>query len=224
MGILNSDLEFKVGEKVISYKENGFYESDLDYSPSSFKKIDNVGVSTVVLDPDKKSDLTATLYLDGNKTAGYSDNDFYRYQYRRCSDNALILGSYSRPHRYTQQLKSVHVGSTRFLFIETKLYFRDSSNRLKYTSTEERNYTYNITGTLGIASGPWNNYNESTINFQRTVNCTKDRWNRQDISNGGVFPVSSAWTPWNINLTGTITHHINGDSNGNKWYAPVDWD
>jgi hypothetical protein len=77
----------------------------------------------------------------------------------------------------------VRTGDLMGLFIETKLYWRNSSNDLGYAETEERNYTYNITGVVSKSTfgvGGWHSQ-IFPVNFQKSVNCTKSRWNRQLI-------------------------------------------
>ena len=220
MGILNNDLEFMVGGNIIRYKEGAFYEFNKQTSTS--KKVENLEVSIVEFDSfGEKANNSSKIYISGNNTGGYSHRDFWRNAYRRCSDNVKILGPSSRQMRYTQQLKSLRSGSTAFLFIETKLYWRNSKNKLRYAETEERNYTYNIGGSVSIGvltSSGWRTQ-FFPINFQRTVNCTKSRWNRQQVAS--AFPTDGR--AWAIDLTGTITHHINGDLNSNKWNASVYW-
>lgn len=218
MAILNNDLEFKVGTNRVSYKNGAFYE--FNEKTSTSKKVDNLEVLVLDLNENEEN-LYSKIYISGNNTGGYSHKDFWRNQYRRCSDNVKILGPSSRQMRFTQQLKSLRSGSTAFLFIETKLYWRNSRNKLRYAETEERNYTYNINGSVSIGiftSSGWRTQ-FFPINFQRTVNCTKSRWNRQQLAS--AFPTDGR--AWAIDLTGTITHHINGDLNSNKWNAPVYW-
>jgi hypothetical protein len=221
MAILNNNLEFMVGNNIVSYKDGAFFE--LDSITGKLSKIENLEVSIINFEQQNKSlDNDAKLYIYGTNTGGYSDKDFWRNAYYRCSDNAKILGPSSRQMRYTQQLKAVYSGDNAILYIETKLYWRNSSNDLRYATTEERNYTYNITGTVGkqvFGPGGWH-FASGSINFQKTVNCTKSKWNRQQIAS--VYPTEGN-KPWEIDLTGTITHHINGDLSNNKWYAPVYW-
>ncbi|MEP0212645.1 MAG: hypothetical protein ABJD66_05490 [Cellulophaga sp.] len=214
MAILNSDLQFKIGEKIITFKEDAFYK--FDTRKNSFIKVDNVDVSIIEFENSGES---SKIYISGTNTGGYSKKDFWRNAYYRCSDNAKILGPSNRQMRYTQQLKSLRSGSTAALFIETKLFYRNSKNKLRFAKKEEKNYTYNIQGTVGIAVAPYWNHYETQINYQNTTRCTKSKYNRQLLAE--VFPTDGR--SWHIDLTGTITHHINGDSESNKWIAPVNW-
>lgn len=219
MAIMNQNLEFMVAGKIIGFKDGGFYESDLSHTKST--KINNLQVSILNIDNQSNTDVDSKIFISGNNTGGYSHRDFWRNAYYRCSDNAKILGPSSRQMRYTQQLKSLRSGDTAFLFIETKLYWRNSSNDLRYAETEERNYTYDIDGyvDIGVLTAYGWRTQVTPINFQRTVNCTKSKWNRQQLAS--AFPTDGR--SWGIDLTGTITHHINGDLSSNKWYAPVYW-
>jgi len=221
MAILNNDLEFKVGYNIVSYKDGDFFENDKINSVN--KKVENLKVTVFgLVDSEEVETSQAKLIISGTNTGGNSNHDFWRSAYYRCSDNVKILGPSARQMRYAQQLKSVRTGDLMGLFIETKLYWRNSSNDLGYAETEERNYTYNITGVVSKSTfgvGGWHSQ-IFPVNFQKSVNCTKSRWNRQLIVE--AWPTDGGH-PWEIELSGTITHHINGDSSSNIWYAPVIW-
>ena len=223
MAIMNEDLEFKVGGNRVYFEKGLFYEVSSDSGKST--PTDRIRVS-IYSSPDdefkKGNEDYAKLYVSvSGGTGGQSHRDFYRARYRQCGTNTQILGPSSRQMRFFQQLKSVKIGYNAQLFVETKLYWRNSENRLRYTETEERNYTYNISGTLGVEGfGPSGTpFVTENINFNRTVNCTRSRWNRQEIAS--AFPVSGE--RWEVDLNGTITHHINGDNFSNKWYAAANW-
>lgn len=215
MALFNESLKFTVGNEIISYDNGKFYStSKIDGSKNISDKIEIYSPITINKTVQNKLDIPV------DQTAGATWKDFTRQAYRRCSDNKQILGPSSRPMRFTQQLRASRVSTEHYLYIETKLYFRNSNNDLSYAEKEERNYTYNIQGTLGFNNNWDNSYQYENINFQKTVSCTKSRWNRQLIANAPKF-----WGDgnWKADLTGTITHHINGDSSSNKWYAVVNW-
>lgn len=220
MAIMNTHYRFKVGDSIVSFMDNEFYisleDSDL-YEP-----LDRIQVN--VLDDnqlwEKQGLVDEKLVLGGQSTGGKSWKDFTRQQYLECSTNRKKAGRSGKPMRYFQQLKSERVNESAVLYIETKLQYRNRRNKLRDAGSSERNYTYNINGTLGIEGfGPFGGrFITENINFRKTVRCTKSRWNRQIIAD--AFPSKGSW---HINLRGTITHHINGDVNSNKWIAPVRW-
>lgn len=221
MAVLNEDLEFVVGNKIIKYVDNNFFESNLDLS--SLVEVDNIQISRIPLDEDyKNSSKEARLNVSTNNTAGYSHRDFYRNAYYRCSDNYKVFGRSSRQMRFIQQLKSVYYGGqtgTAFLFVETKLFWRNSRNKLRYAETEERNYIYNLTGNARVnifTPGGVQNI-QLPIGSISPVNCTRNNWNRKQLST--AFPAVGA--NWSVDITGSITHRINGDSS--YWNAPVNW-
>ncbi|WP_299429672.1 hypothetical protein [uncultured Maribacter sp.] len=221
MAIMNVDYKFKVADQTISFVDGVFMaNSDLD---SELKKIDNLQITTIELSSENKNaTLNSRINLsnNGHGTAGTTHKDFYRERYLECYTNDYMAGLSSRQMRYVQQLKATMVGNTAFLWIETKLYWRNSKGKLRYAELEQRNYDYNINGTVSIKVGPFGSYITKNIAMgaQDRIKCTRSRWNRKQIAS--AFPVNNL-TPWNINLSGSIKHQINGDYY--SWTAPVNW-
>jgi hypothetical protein len=227
MAVLNKNLQFMIDDKIITYKSGGFYESDLDLK--SFKEINNIVVSIAEINDDENpNSLSSRIDLNNNETGGYSNRDFYRNSYRRCSDNALIRGRSPREMRFVQQLKSVYyqpqkgLAYTAVLYIETKLFYRNSKNQLRRATLEERNYTYNLNGSISMPLVGFSSYSKNiSTNSISNVDCTKSQFNQVQIAS--AFPVGSKDDSWNININGAITHQINGDSSSNKWFASANW-
>ncbi|MCF8714575.1 hypothetical protein JM658_06990 [Joostella atrarenae] len=217
LAIFNESLKFKVGNEIINFKNNEFYSTNLLNNEEEL----STNIQIIEFSEDGETidkSLSDRTYLSTGET-GRSYKDFTRQAYRKCSNNSLVLGKSSRPMRFYQQLKGLYFSGTMALYVETKLFFRNSKNDLSYAEKEERTYTYDIHGTVGINGGLYSNYQEVPININATVSCTRSKWNR--------FLIADTFTngpkQWNINLNGTITHYINGDASYNKWYANCNW-
>ncbi|WP_420400351.1 hypothetical protein [Flagellimonas sp.] len=231
LAILNKNSMFKVGETLIQFSNDKFYEvTGLQQSLNLDSEMNQIGgvTSDIVVISKNPDGLTNTITMGTNgNTAGYSNKDFWRTAYYRCSDNKKIRGASSKMKRYVQQLKSIStnigpLADLEELFIETKLYYRNSSNQLRYSELEERNYTYNISGTVtGYWTGPYSNsFTVIPINLNNVQqNCKKGKWFRYRIAQFNSY--DGRTSSWQISASGTIRHQINGDSY--SWIAPVNW-
>lgn len=221
MAIMNKDYHFMVGDKLVSFSNNTFYESSKG-SPE-LVALDNISLgqeSYKTIRATDESTLTAaggSFSLNENGNSPGSGHDFYRESMRPCPSGGLNTNRSARKLRYVQKFTSVKFGGTVSLYVETKLYWRNSRNQLRYTSMEYRNYGYSLSGTVSIRGGS-NEYAYRNINMNTTSSCVRTNIYKKlvaqiNIANFGQMGV------WNINLSGNVSHHINGDWTTNKWYA-----
>jgi hypothetical protein len=237
LAVLNSEYEFMVGNEIILFNAGKFYSSgneqdewtvSLSEKLNSWEVVGEVTsqIITDVEDEEKMDDngnfgvQKLTVGTSGG-TGGILTKDIVRGSHTQCNGTV-----YPGPEdmRYLQQLKSFQmdfeIGSTAQLYIETKLYYKSGSS-WKPAGKENRNYTYSLSGTATLVNG----YNVSAtfpIQVNTSRSCITNQFNSFLLVQANYAKGGSPQF-WDMNVTGTITHHINGDYTSNKWYAPVNW-
>lgn len=235
LAIMNTDFEFQVGNKIVSYQNNTFYSSDFESAKNSVTR-EKIGESIVSYIPFEftspdKSDLNSKVNIWSNNRAALVQDDIFRkraYSDSNCSTNGSSSSS-KRKYRFRQMLKSVTTKISTaptlpqfYLYelnLECKLYVnkRNGSNSYRYSGSR-RSYRYNLSGNVKFK----NYFQAFNIN---TTRCVKGTSSGPKFNRLNLFTTTDIYLQGNMELTGTgtVTHELSGNRASEKWTNSVNW-
>jgi len=222
LAIFNKDLQFQVGNEVITYSKSIFYaQKDGSSSKEKIGKIE--GYETPI---DKEIANQKVNIWSNNGYAAVQNKEFTRYFHDKC--NGKTESRTSRRFRYRQQLRAYvyHIGLvySEVIWLEAKLYINKTtgSNSFKHDIGSRRNYTYNLYGNVIFPGGV-----TLPFNIRENRNCISGNNRIAKFNKLVLAQLNHPGRPRNdyieVTATGTVTHEVNGNNVSEKWINTVNW-
>ena len=219
--ILNKDSEFQIGDSIVwfhsgnlyTYAKDATYIEDLKTKPDAYRRSGRIFTSACKI--RRNTDITM------NSVHSEFQYQFERAAYQPCGGTL----SYGGGHRkWVTELRDATTqdGMTyhSILYLVIKLEWKVSS--WKESQTEQRAVSYNLNGTVTYILGSqseelWLNFPSGDFSCPYYV--LGNLWIPESSCSG-----SNLWYQpyWNVNLSGEVTQHLNGDTNP-PYYTPIYW-
>lgn len=217
--VLNENLEFKIGENIVNFKDGIFYETN----PLENSNAKIIGTSKVeLLSVDEK-----LQNRDMNMSDTYKEyKQFKRISYSEdcgnASNNAL---NFRLVHELKARKSSVGSLGTSELSMNFRMSY-DAGNGWADANSTKRLLSYNLSGYIwGIGGGFPSGGSSSSFSISDNYSCTNPAsGNIREVLQLMDYVSGFGTTPkWSININGSVTHSVNGDDYSNEWNHSINW-
>ncbi|WP_299211136.1 hypothetical protein [uncultured Aquimarina sp.] len=229
-GILNKDNQFRLADKIIWFDQGNFYEFESDEEIATQKlNIENLkevgSVSQIPVSLSEDTSLAKTVPIS-------NQYQFRKQSYIENCGTGITQGPSPRAFKYVHEaFAELIVSGSPFyqvyqyaLHLRVKLEYNHRGNSWRL-SGEGRDISINLTNTSFLTNQLGSNLstgigatNYRTIRFSNSC-ASHQQELLNEVRAPGLIPNSF----WNINVSGTITQKMFGDTESNRWRDTVNW-
>ncbi|WP_298901684.1 hypothetical protein [uncultured Psychroserpens sp.] len=234
--ILNENKEFRVGDKIITYSDNLFYENSIDESGHTIKENNVIGhfeqelseVGETELSGNENRLISITNGSEYKPSSAWREFTRQKYLTNNCSGLVYKSLKYRLIHYLAVESVTIGAYTTSNLNFRLRMSYKTSSG-WKYNNTSTgRLYDVNLSGF-------------ALIRLQNTAIPGTTKYFTLDEQNGcfnaykgtKTFPIHSytyltgipnlSYYKWDINIAGSVKHQVNGDKIQNIFDTTINW-